>query len=145
MGMKGEIMSEEKSELLFKLRGRGLAEEVSKAAAQAGAAMRQAIAAMVLTMPVVRFDVQAWFKSFAPPSEQITLAVETMRAAFAVHAEGIGQCAFAVGEMYRQAAEMHRAVGQWAASLPDDERDELRRAIEDAPLCPVDVNASGVM
>jgi hypothetical protein len=45
----------------------------------------------------------------------------------------------------KQAEEARRELAEWLAALPEEERDELRRLAEDAPLCPVDVSASNVM
>jgi len=56
----------------------------------------------------------------------------------------VGAVAF-VRELQRQAEETHRMIAEAVASMPEDEREELRRAIEDAPLGEADVNASGMM
>jgi hypothetical protein len=44
-----------------------------------------------------------------------------------------------------QAEESARIFTSAVAVMPEDEREEWRCALEDAPLEPVDVNASGVM
>ena len=48
-------------------------------------------------------------------------------------------------EAARNAEDVRRAFAEQIASMSEEEREELRRPIEDAPLGPVDVNAAGVM
>jgi hypothetical protein len=51
----------------------------------------------------------------------------------------------AIAGLAAQAQETARIIGEAVAAMPEDEREERRRALEDAPLRPVDVNASGIM
>lgn len=91
-----------------------------------------------------------------------------MRAAFASDLPGLGQAVESIAHMGRQMAESvaeitrpdgyfaqavkqaeeaRRHFAEYLASLPEEEREELRQLAEEAPLCEVDVNAndSGVM
>jgi hypothetical protein len=53
--------------------------------------------------------------------------------------------ASAIAGVYEQTCESVRIFGETVAAMTEDEREELRRAFEDAPLEPVDVDAEGLM
>jgi hypothetical protein len=134
----------DKSELQFKRREPGFVLDVLQMAMPSDEALRNigaAAASMVAAarnMP--RFDAAAFVGSFAPQSEQIARAIGALARSVTVNA-----CESFVREVCRQAEEMEYALDQWLADMPAEEREELRRAIKDAPLCEVDVNAVGEM
>lgn len=131
--------------LLFTLRGamseedaRGFADAHREMAAQIFAACLPAVSALASTrthwehlaqaltdLPRVSFVTEGW-----------SLAVYEAAEAFARRARPSAA---------RQLEEAAGIFAETAAAMPEDERDELRQAIEDTPLCPVDVAAPGVM
>lgn len=75
-----------------------------------------------------RADIARSVAAFYPPKIHIGAAVvESVRA------------------FQTQAAEAVAAWARYLEGMPEGEREEMRRALEDAPLEPVDINAPGVM
>jgi hypothetical protein len=144
-------MKSEGTELLFKLKADRTPEEwctLNEEAARAvGSLVLHApafdVAAAVGTLAFdlahtrvhLAFSAALAFESIRHMGEQITLAVAEITRPDGYFAQAM-----------RQAEAAREAFGEWFASLPAEEREELRSAYADAPLsADVDVNAGGVM
>jgi len=142
--MKGEA-----GELLFKLRP-----ETCEAAGRARKEMALALASLARSphlgaaaaLGSLAFDLARTYRhvggSFALDAaalESLRRTGEQMRAAVAEIVRPDGHFAQSI----KIAQEAGRHFAEWYASLPEEEREEIRRAREDAPPCGVDVNANG--
>jgi hypothetical protein len=148
-------MKSEGTELIFRLSGDRTPEEWRAVDAE----VARAVGSLVLHTPA--FDVAAALGSLAFGRAHMRAEVAgafAFSAALAIDSiRHMGeQMALAVAEItrpdgpfaqaMRRAEEGREAFGEWFDSLPEEEREEIRRAYEDAPLCPdVDVSAGGVM
>ena len=131
-------MSEEKRDdgLLFKLRPRaGVYDED---------ALRSAIESATQAATDVRAQIGRTLLGAVAAFDASRLAVASVDSASALRAVGAmlaaittASCAFA-----EQVERASLAIEDAIRSMPEEEREELRRAIEDAPLEEVDVNAS---
>lgn len=161
-------MKGEGAEPLFKLRrdqtpeesragDEALLREVAHAASfLAGApyaGIAEAIGALAFDLADMRASAVGAFALNAETLESISRAGEQMRGAvaglmgpdspFAQSVRLARQTVLAFGARSRAIAEeTQAALDAWAASLSEEEREEIRRACADAPLEPVDVNAS---
>ena len=70
---------------------------------------------------------------------------EAVRAEMRSMADHLASCAAMYIAVCEMVADACRRAAEHVASLPEEEREELRRAAEDAPLCPVDVIVERVM
>ncbi|MBA3804102.1 MAG: hypothetical protein H0X14_00075 [Acidobacteria bacterium] len=98
-------------------------------------------AASMHTAGRVRLDVARIIEGSRPLRDALAGA----RCAMADAGRVAGCVAAFVRALRRQSEETGRLLADAIAAMPEEEREELRRAIEDAPLERVDVNAAGNM
>jgi hypothetical protein len=147
-------MTDEKrpsADLLFTLRAPLSEEDV-----RAGEEARRRIAAQVLAACVPNAEaIEAMRASWAGAIAFASLArvnvpdLSGLALAVAHVAEESARMASlmvsAIAGVSEQVRESVRIFGETVAAMPEDEREELGRAFEDAPLESVDVNAEGLM
>lgn len=124
---------------------RGMAEAFMYMLPTTGAGVAEAVAAVVHMAEergeMIRAAMAQRFAGAAQVAEAVSSMGRQMAAAVAEIARPDGYFA----QVVREAQEAQRLFAEHVASLPEEEREELRRLAEDAPLCEVDVNATGVM
>jgi hypothetical protein len=129
-------MSDE-SRLLFKLNPDETPEEWRESAER----MRAELAA-ALTAAVSLSTGRVWRATdFAAAAEAMRALFDVAEQAFTA-AEALADPNGYLAQAVRQAEQMRRDFAEYLASLPEEEREELRQAARDAPVCPVDMNAS---
>lgn len=141
-------MKSEGPELLFKLRGDRTPEEWGEMRDRAGREVAAALAnspafQASAALGSIAFDLTHMRGAFAAECAPALKAIADMGrqigAAFAEITRPDGYLA----QVVRQAEEARASFAEWFATLPKEEREEIRRAYADAPPCEVDVNANG--
>jgi hypothetical protein len=112
---------------------------------RASEAARRAMASLVATMTRLPTLPDGWLASFEAAMSSSAAAMRAAAQMICLPAHFAAFSHAALEGLDRQVEQMRRSFAESIAAMPEEEREELRRAIEDAPLLPVDVDAPGVM